>query len=154
MRVCIHRGAHEIGGTCIELDEARELLMSLLAQDLRCLDAHAHLGNWAFDYWPKQALRHYAVGVGIGALSLAPDFAGVLPWGLFDNRPFLRCMLGLGLSLWKLGHAREAANVFGRMLWLNPSDEQGVRFNLAAVERGWSWEEMEQAEARRSPSVD
>jgi hypothetical protein len=127
--------------------EAYELLMRLLAADLRCLDAHSHLGNWEFDHRPKQALRHYAVGVGIGALTLGTDFDGVLPWGLIDNRPFLRCMHGLGISFWKLGHTREAAGVFRRMLWLNPSDNQGARFNLAAVEDGRTWEEMEEADA-------
>ena len=126
--------------------EAPELLMRLLAADLRCLDAHSHLGNWEFDHRPKQALRHYAAGVGIGALTLATDFDGVLPWGLIDNRPFLRCMHGLGISFWKLGHTREAAGVFRRMLWLNPSDNQGARFNLAAVVHGRTWEEMEEAD--------
>jgi len=33
------------------------------------------------------------------------------------------------------------------MLWLNPSDHQGARFNLANVEAGRSWEECEGAEA-------
>lgn len=68
--------------------------MHLLAADLRCLDVHAHLGNWEFDCRPKQALRHYAVGVGIGTPNLGTDFDGVLPWRLIDNRPFLRCMHG------------------------------------------------------------
>jgi hypothetical protein len=29
------------------------------------------------------------------------------------------------------------------MLWLNPSDNQGERFNLANVQAGRSWEECE-----------
>ena len=108
----------------------------MLGQDLRCLDAHAHLGNFEFEHWPKQALRHYMVGVAIGALTLGTDFDGVLPWGLIDNRPFLRCLHGVGLCLWRLGDLKEAAKTFTRMLWLNPSDNQGERFNLASVEAG------------------
>jgi hypothetical protein len=73
---------------------AREILMKLLAEDLRCLDAHAHLGNLEFKYGAKQALRHYEIGVAIGTLSLGTSFDGVLPWGLIDNRPFLRCLHG------------------------------------------------------------
>lgn len=122
---------------------ARELLMKLLAQDLRCLDAHAHLGNFAFDRQPARALRHYDVGMSIGAFSLGKKFDGVLAWGLVDNRPFLRCLHGVGLCWWRLGKTREAAAVFRKMLWLNPSDNQGARFNLAAVEAGKTWEEME-----------
>jgi hypothetical protein len=39
--------------------------MALLEMDLRCLDAHAHLGNLWFDGSAAEALRHYEVGVGI-----------------------------------------------------------------------------------------
>lgn len=126
---------------------ARELLMKLLAQDLRCLDAHAHLGNFEFEHRPAQALRHYEVGMSIGAYALGPKFQGVLPWGLIDNRPFLRCMDGVGLCVWRLGKMREAAAVFRKMLWLNPGDNQGPRFNLAAVEAGKTWTAMEGMEA-------
>ncbi len=119
---------------------ARKILMDLLAADLRCLDAHAHLGNFVFDHIPKEALRHYEVGVRIGELSLGERFDGVLAWGLIDNRPFLRCLQGYGLCLWRLGRLDEAAPVFGRMLWLNPSDNQGVRFLLPAVRAGEAWD--------------
>jgi hypothetical protein len=125
---------------------AREVLMNLLARDLRCLDAHAHLGNFEFDHQPAQALRHYDVGLSIGAFSLGKKFDGVLAWGLIDNRPFLRCMFGVGLCWWRLGKTRDAAAVFRKMLWLNPSDNQGARFNLAALEDGKTWEEMEGGE--------
>jgi hypothetical protein len=120
---------------------ARKILMDLLAADLRCLDAHAHLGNFALDHRPKEALRHYAVGVRIGELSLGDAFDGVLPWGLIDNRPFLRCLHGYGLGLWRLDHAKEAARVFDRMLWLNPSDNQGARFLLTAAQAGERWDD-------------
>ena len=122
---------------------ARAILMNLLAEDLRCLDAHAHLGNIDFDYRPAQALRHYETGTAIGELSLGATFRDVLPWGLIDNRPYLRCLHGNGLCLWRLGKMQEAAAVFHKMLWLNPSDHQGARFNLAAVEAGKTWDEME-----------
>jgi hypothetical protein len=66
-------------------------------------------------------------------------FEGVLPWGHVDNRPFLRCMHGYGLCLWRLGRFDEAERVFGRMLWLNPSDNQGVRFLFEDVRAGKAW---------------
>jgi hypothetical protein len=130
-----------------ERGAAEDLLMKLLAVDLRCLDAHAHLGNFAFEHDPEQAMRHYRVGSGIGALTLGTDFDGVLPWGHIDNRPFLRCLHGVGLSFWRLGNLEEAARTFTRMLWLNPSDNQGERFNLANIQAGRTWEECEQREA-------
>lgn len=118
---------------------AREILMDLLVQDLRCLDAHAHLGNFAFDRWPEEALLHYNVGVRIGELSLGAGFTGLLPWGCVDNRPFLRCLHGKGLILWRLGRLKEAEQVFERMLWLNPADNQGARFCWLDVKAGRSW---------------
>jgi hypothetical protein len=120
---------------------AHRMLMRLLASDLRCLDAHAHLGNFVFNHSPEKAIRHYEVGVRIGELSLDEGFNGVLPWGCIDNRPFLRCMHGYGLCLWRLGRHKEAEEVFTRMLWLNPSDNQGVRFLLNDLREGKVWHE-------------
>jgi hypothetical protein len=119
---------------------ARRMLMALLDADLRCLDAHAHLGNLAFDHHPAEALRHYEAGVRIGDLSLNNGPTPVLRWACIDNRPFLRCLQGYGLCLWRLGRWAEAARVFDRMLWLNPSDNQGMRFLLPAVHAQERWE--------------
>lgn len=119
---------------------AHQILMDLCQADLRCLDAHAHLGNFVFDHRPTIAIRHYEVGVRIGELSLHPDFDGVLPWGLIDNRPFMRCLHGYGMCLWRLKRFEEAEGVFVRMLWLNPSDNQGVRFLIDAVRTRAAWE--------------
>lgn len=93
------------------------------------------------DRSPEEAIRHYEVGVRIGELSLGEGFGAVLPWGHIDNRPFLRCMHGYGLCLWRLGRYDEAGRVFEKMLWLNPSDNQGVRFLVEAVRAGKAWEE-------------
>jgi tetratricopeptide (TPR) repeat protein len=108
-----------------ERAEAHEILMDLCQADLRCLDAHAHLGNFVFDRRPQEAIRHYEVGVRIGELSLGDGFEGVLPWGHIDNRPFLRCLRGHGLCLWRLNRFDEAARVFERMLWLKPVRQPG-----------------------------
>jgi len=43
----------------------------------------------------------------------------------------------------------EAAAAFRKMLWLNPGDNQGARFDLAAVEAGKTWEEEEMEGAER-----
>lgn len=119
---------------------ARQILHRLVESDLRCLDAHAHLGNMVFDHGPKEAARHYEIGVRIGELSLGEDFNGVLPWGLIDNRPFLRCLHGYALTLWRLERFAEAEQVLDRMLWLNPSDNQGARIILPAVQAREAWE--------------
>jgi len=58
---------------------AHAILMKLCEADLRCLDAHTHLGNFVFDHRPKEAIRHYEAGVRIGELSLSPAFEGCCP---------------------------------------------------------------------------
>jgi tetratricopeptide (TPR) repeat protein len=126
-----------------EVAEAVKILKELCQADLRCLDAHSHLGKSAFVHRPQDALRHYEAGLRIGELSLGDDFAGVLSWGHIGNRPFLRCMHGYGLCLWRLGRLDEAERVFDRMLWLNPSDNQGVRVLIDAVKAKTAWEDRE-----------
>lgn len=118
---------------------ARQVLERLLMKDLRCLDAHAHLGNLIFSSDARSALWHYERGMLIGQLSLPEGFDGLLPWGLIDNRPFLRCMQGLGLCLWRLSRFEEAENLFVRLLWLSPSDNLGVRFLLQQLRAGLEW---------------
>jgi len=120
---------------------ARRILMELCRQDLRCIDAHVHLGNLAFDRKPEIAIKHYEVGVRIGELSLGDGFDGVLPWGLIDNRPFLRCVQGYGLGLWRMERFKEAEGVFRRILMLNPTDNQGVRFLIDSVVKEEPWRE-------------
>lgn len=122
---------------------AYNVLMDLCAADLRCLDAHAHLGNLAFDRSAEDAMRHYEAGFRIGELSLREGFNDVLPWGHIDNRPFLRCMHGFGLCLWRLGRFAEASGIFDRMLWLNPSDNQGIRCLIGDVRAKRAWEERQ-----------
>ncbi len=124
---------------------ALKILMELCQADLRCLDAHAHLGNFAFDRGPMHAIRHYAAGVDIAELSFAPDFEGLLPWGHINNRPFLRCLHGYGLCLWRLSRFQEAERVFTRMLCLNPTDNQGVRFLIDEVRAETAWEDREES---------
>jgi tetratricopeptide (TPR) repeat protein len=97
-----------------------------------------------FEHRPKDALRHYEVGVRIGGLSLPLDFNGLLPWGHIDNRPFLRCLQGYGLCLWRLSRFDEAERVFERMLWLNPTDNQGARFLIGKVRAKMAWKDRQE----------
>ncbi len=131
---------------CIDVGnyaEADELLTKILALDLRCLDAHALLGERAFRHMPLLALHHYALGAKIGSLSIGDDFDGSLPWGLLDNRPFLRCLHGMACALHRLGRGDAAAGVFRRLLHLDPADHLCAREGLAAIEAGKKWKETE-----------
>jgi hypothetical protein len=69
-----------------------------------------------------------------------------LRWSVLENRPFLRCLHGVGICLWRLGRFEETAAIFERMLWLNPMDNQGARFMIDAVRAKQPWEAFQEAE--------
>jgi hypothetical protein len=123
-----------------ERAQARGLLESLLAADVRCLDAHAHLGSFAFDYSAALALPHFAAGVAVGERSLPAGFAGLLPLAWIDNRPFLRCLHGYGVCLFRLGKLTAAEAVLDALLWLNPTDNQGARMLLEPARACTPWQ--------------
>lgn|GEM_PF-656522 len=130
-------------------DEAHALIEKLLLADMRCIDAHVHLGNWIFNgvtdnFLIEQALLHYKVGCAIGELSLNAGFTGALPWGFIDNRPYLRSLHGYGLCLWRLGQIEQARELFTRLLWMNPVDNQGIRFLIESIDRGEAWEDLKE----------
>lgn len=132
---------------------ARRILTEAPGTDLRCLDAHAHLGSLEFERSPRRAILHFEIGVRIGELSLPPGFHGLLVWGHVFNRPFLRCLYGYGACLWRLGRLVEAERAFGRLLSLNPNDNQGARFCWQDLREGRSWEERDEGE-RSVPVAD
>ena len=122
---------------------ARRLLLRVAERDPRCLDAHAHLGSMAFDQDLERALAHCGTGVEIGRRALGPNFKGVLSWYLLDNRPFLRCLHGYALCLWRTGRFEEAERTIIELLWLNPSDNLGVRLVLPQVRAREEWRDEE-----------
>ena len=149
---CLVSEAAEIG----EYDraEARDLLMQVLLADLRCIDAHSHLGNLAFDHCPQDAITHYEIAVAIGEQSLGASFSGMLPWSCIYNRPFLRALHGYGLCLWRLGRAEQAREVFERILALNPADNQGARFCWNDIRNDQPWTQEGVEEAHGSADAD
>ncbi len=125
--------------------EADELLHKVLALDLRHLDAHAMLGERNLSSWPTLSLHHFELGVAIGSLTVGEDFDGVLPWGLVENRPFLRCLHGLSRGLLRCDRREDAAAALRRLLRLDPADPLGASARLTAIEAGKTWRELETA---------
>jgi len=100
--------------------ESVRILEGLIVEDERCIDAWVHLGNIAFDSrGPKAAVELYDTAVAIGEASLLDGFNGVLPWGLMDNRPFLRALHGLGLCAWRQRRWAAAAQIFTARAWID-----------------------------------
>lgn len=98
-----------------------------------CADAYVLLAEQSRG--PKEALDLYSAGVAAAERDLGEatfqrsvgDF-----WRLLNTRPYMRARHGLAQVLWVLGRRAEAVEHYLEMLRLNPNDNQGVRYNLAA----------------------
>lgn len=119
---------------------ATRLLEGVLALDVRCIDAWGHLGLVAFDTrGPAPAVALYETGVAIAERSLPDGFRGVLPWGMIDNRPFLRCLHGLALCAWRQRRWDDAEAIFTARAWLDPSSSLDALACLEPVRAHQRW---------------
>ena len=105
--------------------------------------AYSHLGNIHLPDYDESsyvdfAMPYYKAGVKIGEYLLGSNFDGQLPWGLIDNRPYLRALHGYGLCLMKKGENKEALDIFEKLLGLSPMDNLGLRFLIDEILQGTS----------------
>jgi tetratricopeptide (TPR) repeat protein len=111
-----------------------ELARKALEISQHCADAyvllaeHAKSGSDAeLDLWRQ--------GVSAGEAALGKEgfeeFAGRF-WGFLETRPYMRARFGLAMALWRRGVRDEAVEHLRGMLRLNPNDNQGIRYVLAA----------------------
>jgi tetratricopeptide (TPR) repeat protein len=98
-----------------------------------CADAYVLLAEIATT--PAQTLELYRRGVAAGERALGKrafvEDVGHF-WGLLETRPYMRARAGLALSQWVRGQHDEAIARWRAMLILNPNDNQGIRYVLAA----------------------
>jgi tetratricopeptide (TPR) repeat protein len=99
-----------------------------------CADAYVLLAERAATSLEEEK-KLYELGVKAGEMALGPDgfreYAGHF-WGFLETRPYMRARAGLAQALWAEGHHTEAVRHYREMLNLNPGDNQGLRYLLAA----------------------
>ena len=82
----------------------------------------------------EEARELYQKGVEAGERALGRETfeeeAGHF-WGILETRPYMRARQGLAVCLWELGEREEAIEHYREMLYLNPGDNQGIRYELA-----------------------
>ena len=98
-----------------------------------CADAYVILAESAME--PDRALELYGKGVAAGERALGKESferdVGHF-WGMLKTRPYMRARAGLAQALWDHGDYDEAIGHWRDMLRLNPADNQGIRYILAA----------------------
>lgn len=78
----------------------------------------------------KEARQLWDTAVNIGLAAIPKTFKKGrhrLPWGIIDNRPFLRAYHSWGLHLLDDDKVADALPVFNEILSMNPDDNQGIR---------------------------
>ena len=109
------------------------LARKALAISPLCADAYSILAEEARSV--EEARDLYARGVEAGELALGrkgfKEYAGHF-WGFLETRPYMRARAGLAGVLLKLGDDEGAISHYRDMLELNPGDNQGIRYVLAA----------------------
>jgi tetratricopeptide (TPR) repeat protein len=114
-------------------EERVRLARQALALWPDCADAYVILAEQAPSR--KAALELYEQGVAAGERALGEETfreqAGHF-WLLLPTRPYMRARYGLAESLWMAGRRDEAVAHLRDLLRLNPNDNQGLRYTLAA----------------------
>lgn len=110
------------------------LARKALAISPLCADAYVLLAEESARSVPE-ALDIYRKGVEVGELALGKaafehDVGHF--WGLLETRPYMRARSGLAQALWASGEHEDAIAHYRDMLRLNPNDNQGIRYLLAA----------------------
>ena len=115
-------------------DKAEELLRSLLLVAPDHIDALHHLAMiFASRGLELEAYLSWREAVRVGMEGIPTEFSwhtGRMPWGHLSNRPFLRAYHALGLHLQTHQGAAKAAEIFTRLVSVDPNDNLGARYVL------------------------
>ncbi len=134
-------------------DERYNLLTKLWEEYPPCIDALVHIASLYFDSYGLDrcsienclhAARH------IAERHMDEQIQGSFLWSAVYNRPYLRALYLLCMVYWRAGQFAEARAVACRLLYLNPPDNQGVRYLLANIEAGIDWKEAMEIEHEQS----
>lgn len=97
------------------------------------VDAYNCIGDIFLHLWKDldKAEQAYFYSLECGRL-LWPELQSQneIPWGMVDNRPYLRTYHGLGVVLYTKGKIKEAVQHFRYLVRVNPNDNQGARLLL------------------------
>jgi len=111
-----------------------DLARKALAISPVCADAYVLLAEEEAKS-AQEALEFFRKGVEAGEKALGPAgfkrYAGHF-WGFLETRPYMRARAGLAATLNALGEVDAAIDHYREMLRLNPNDNQGIRYVLAA----------------------
>lgn len=114
--------------------EGKKMVKKALELDPNNVVAYNYLADIEKDV--DKALKLYKKAIEVGQKALGKSYfeenKGQF-WGLIETRPYMRAMEMLAQSYYIKKDYKNAIKIYEEMLELNPNDNQGVRFFLAAL---------------------
>jgi tetratricopeptide (TPR) repeat protein len=114
-------------------EEAVLCFLKSLEIDPSFADGYNHLGDLSFRKgdW-AQAESYFRKALELAAHDIKGVPRGAY-WGVLESRPYMRALMGTGLTVWKQGRLEEALAIFEKMLKLNSNDNQGARYLIGPI---------------------
>jgi tetratricopeptide (TPR) repeat protein len=126
-----------------------------MEMDDEYIDAYNGIGNLNMlleDY--KKSKEYYQKAY----ILTKQHFKGIWPteleWSILENRQYLRAICGFAICYWKENNIQEAERLFSLLLKLNKSDNQGVRFIVAAILEKITFEQYDKMQSKATENGD
>lgn len=112
---------------------AKQLLKKALKEDPEFIDAYNGLAVVHEDEDDSKKAREFAEIAYKLTKKEFKRWPEEMEWGLMENRPYLRAICNKAIYFHEDGGLDKAEKLYRLLLKLNPDDNQGVRYLLAAL---------------------
>lgn len=112
-------------------ERGKEKALEALSLDSGCIEAYEYLAGTTHSI--DKAMSYFKTGIAIGRKRFGGEFLKENKghfWGIFETRPFMRCLQNYADCLYMKGEVEECVSVLEEIIELNPNDNQGVRDQL------------------------
>ncbi|MBI4450489.1 tetratricopeptide repeat protein, partial [Candidatus Woesearchaeota archaeon] len=139
---------------CGDDTTARRYFKKALELDDEYIDGYNGLGNTYFWTNAEKAKEYHQKAFDLTRKKFNGKWPHRIEWGILENRQYLRSMHGLGLLFWREGKTNEAQELFTLIVKLNPNDNQGARYLVAALYEELSWEKFGELEEKNDDALE
>lgn len=137
-----------------DLNGSARLLRKALEIDEHYVEAYVGL-TWVYRQKGNEKKREEYVERALEETKkLFPKWKGIREWAWFEHRPYLRAIGEKGMMHADRGDNEEAEKWYRLLLKLNPNDNQGIRYLIAAMLEGISGEEVDEMTHRGNEKQD
>ena len=131
-----------LGGGKKEIKESLRLLKIALKEDED--DVQTHIGfACVYGAIGDEKKREEAIKTAYEkTLKKFPKWPKEMEWGYLENRAYMRAIQYMGDLYWDNNEKEKATKLFRLLLKLNPNDNQGVRYEIAALYAGLNGDDV------------